>query len=102
MGFTDLITKLPMYKTVLTTNIAPYWTNPEIDRVTRSWNDDYRCLTCTGERANHPVFEGGKDFWMAITDQHFPASIPALNGNCMAIVRMSNMALWLLGIQTVW
>ena len=40
MGFTDLITKLPMYKTLLTTNIAPYWTNPEIDRVTRSWNDD--------------------------------------------------------------
>ena len=57
--YTDHITRQPMFKAVLTTNIAPFCTNPEIDtketRVIRSWNDDYRCLTCTGDRAQHPV-----------------------------------------------
>ena len=48
-----------MNKAVLSCNIAPWWTNPEIDTngttATRSRNDDYRCLTCTGDRAQHPV-----------------------------------------------
>ena len=70
--YTDHITRQPMFKAVLTTNIAPFWTNPEIDtketRVIRSWNDDYRCLTCTGDRAQHPVLAREKDFWIIISD----------------------------------
>ena len=39
-GYTDLTTKQPMYKAVLSCNVAPWWTNPEMDTkktgVTRS------------------------------------------------------------------
>ena len=29
---------------------------------------------------------------LSLSDQHFPAIVPPQDGNCMAIVRMSNMS----------
>ena len=70
--------------------------------VTRSYNDSYRCLTCTGDRILHAVLEKGRDLMLSISDQHFPAVVPPQDDNCMASVRMSNVGLWSLAVHTIW
>ena len=51
-GYTDISTRPSMYPAVLSCNVAPYRTSPEIDTketpVSRSYDDSYMCLTCKG------------------------------------------------------
>ena len=70
--------------------------------VTRSYNDSYRRLTCTGPRKLHKVLEKGRDLFLLISDQHAPAVIPPQDENCITSVRMSNMSMMDLAIHTVW
>ena len=95
-----------MYQVVLSCNVAPYWTNPEMDTkettVARSYGDSCRCLTCTGDRTLYALSEKGRDLMLSISDQHFPAVVPPQDDNCMASVRMSNVGLWSLAVHTIW
>jgi hypothetical protein len=70
--------------------------------VTRSYDDRYRCLTCTGPRRLHNILETGRDLFFSVTDQHFPATVLPQDGNCFVTVRMSNMNMIDLGTHTVW
>ena len=70
--------------------------------VTRSYDNNFRCLTCTGDRQLHKILEKGKDLFLSIPDQHFPAIVPPQDGNCFVTVRMDNCTLMDLGTHTVW
>ena len=70
--------------------------------LTRSYDGRYRCLTCTVSRRLHNILETGRDLFLSVTDQHFPATVPPQDGNCMVTERMSNMSMIDLGTHTVW
>ena len=96
-----------MYNVTLSCNINPHYLlgsdmNKRDTTVTRSSDDRYRCLTCTGSRKLHNILETGRDLFLSITDQHFPATVPPQDGNCFVTVRMYNMSMIDLGTHTVW
>ena len=49
---------------------------------------------------NH-ILEKGRDLFLSITDQHFPAVVPPQDGNCFVTVRMANMSLIDMSTHTV-
>ena len=78
-----------MYNVTLTCNTAPHYLlgsemNKRDTTVTRSYDDRFRCLTCTGPRKLHNNLETGRDLFLSISDQHFPAIVPPQDGNCFA------------------
>ena len=106
-GFSDLVVTQPLYKVNATVNISPHFlTGSDIHKrdytACRSYDDTYRCLTCTGTRKLHKVLEKGKPLFLHISDQHAPAVIPPLDGQCITSVRMSDMSLMDLATHTVW
>ena len=50
----------------------------------------------------HHILEKGRDLFLSISDQHFPAVVPPQDGDCFVTVRMANMSLIDLGTHTVW
>ena len=105
-GFSDISGTQQMYNVTLTCNTAPhYLLGSEVHKidttVTKSYDDRFRCLTCTGSRKLHNILEKRRDLFLSISDQHFPAIVPPQDGNCMVTVRMSNMSLMDLGTHTV-
>ena len=70
--------------------------------VTRMYEDNYRCLTCTGRPKHHNILEKRKDLFLSITDQHLPALVSPQDGNCFVPVRMANYTLMYLAAHTVW
>ena len=106
-GFTDLCVLQPMYSVNASVNVAPHFLNTsEMHKrdytATRSYDDDLRCLVCTGERKLHKVLEKGRPLFLFISDQHAPSYIPPQDENCITSVRMSDMSLMDLGTHTIW
>ena len=88
-----------MYTANLSANTGPSWkAEAELDTVdctiTRSWNDNYRCLSCKGKATLHHILRKGHDFALVILDQHSPAAIiPPMDGRCIASIRKQDLTL---------
>ena len=57
--------------------------------VCRSWDNYFNCLHCIPK---HSIFSN-VNFGIIVGDQHCPSYIPALDGDCMACIRLHNLAL---------
>ena len=68
-GFSDISGNQPMYNVTLTCNTAPHYLpgsemNKRDTTVTRSYDNSFRCLTCTGTRKLHNILKTGRDLFL--------------------------------------
>ena len=93
-GFTDLSVKQPLYNIRMSYSTSPHWITNENEEginttVCRSWDDQFNCIHCSPK---HSIFSNDA-FGLIIGDQHFPSKVPAFDGDCMACIRLHNLAL---------
>ena len=93
-GFTDLNLKQPIYSIKYSYSKSPRWmTNTKEENINtdvcRSWDNDWNCYHCD---PSHNIFSN-KKFALIIGDQNCPSYIPAIDGECIAVIRLHNLTL---------
>ena len=94
-GFSDISIHQSIYTANLHANVGPKWKaegedDKVVTSVTRTWDDQYYCVECRGQK-RHNIFNKAY-FALVIADQHFPSMVPAMDGVCICVIRHQDLS----------